>query len=388
MGVNMIDLHTQKLSFRLRWLGRTMSVTKGTWSKMCLYWFNLLGGLKLLLNSNFDTSNIKSICRNQLPIFYIEILEAWSKIKRNVCLKYQPTVHGVPHEILWHNKNVIFHKNTIFYDGWYQSGIVFLRDIFKNNNFVSTTEIFAKLQKQKCKQTLIFDYSVLREAIPRTWIRNSMATIDEYDNIILEIPKIRVGVKNQIKFIHDLTTKQFYRILFSNGFVSNRCYAYWEEIIDLPLQWTNIFKRNLRNCKENKLKEFSFKIIYNLLPVRRNLYKWAIRENGRCQYCRVDEDNSHAFIECDLNKKFFSYLTTIVKLAYDIDLQITEIHLLKAHKETKLDLFLTIAFWCIYRYILLRNKTGKDCREFNLRYLFKKEICMRIEGNINSKKEY
>ena len=78
----------------------------------------------------------------------------------------------------------------------------------------------------------------------------------------------------------------------------------------------------------------------------------------------------------------------MVKLIYDVDLKIAGIHLLKAHKETELYLFLTIAFWCIYRYILLRSKTGKDCREFNLQYLFEREICKRIEEDMNSKKQY
>ena len=61
---------------------------------------------------------------NQLPTFYIEILEAWLKIKINACLKYQSKVHGVQYKILWHYKHVTFHKNTLFYDGWYQTGIV------------------------------------------------------------------------------------------------------------------------------------------------------------------------------------------------------------------------------------------------------------------------
>ena len=387
-GVNMIDLHIQKLSFRLRWLGRTLAATKGMWSKMCLYWFNLLGGLELLLNSNFDTWNIKSICMNQLPTFYIEILEAWLKIKINACLKYQPKVHGVQYEILWHNKNVTFHKNTLYYEGWYQTGIVFLKDIFKNGNFLSTTEIFTQLKTRKSRQKLIFDYTVLRQAIPKIWISNHLATFTKFNNNSLETPKIRIGARNQIRLIQDISTKQFYRLMYSGGSDSNRCCIYWEEIIDTPLHWTKIFKRNLRNCQENKLREFNFKIMYNLLPVNKNLYRWNIKTDGRCQHCGIDEDNLHAFIECGLNKKLFSYLSTIVKLIYDVNLKIAGIHLLKAHKETELDLFLTIAFWCIYKYILLRNKTGKDCREFNLQYLFEREVCKRIEEDMNSKKQY
>ena len=80
-GVNMIDISLQKLSFRLRWLGRTLMATNGIWYLMSSYWFNILGGLKLLLNADFGIWNLKSICKNLLPHFYVEILEEWVKIK-------------------------------------------------------------------------------------------------------------------------------------------------------------------------------------------------------------------------------------------------------------------------------------------------------------------
>ena len=81
---------------------------------MGLYWFNLIGGLELLLNTDFEIWNVKSMCKGLLPAFYVEILEAWIKIKTHACLKYHPKLHGIQYEILWHNKNVTFQKNTLF----------------------------------------------------------------------------------------------------------------------------------------------------------------------------------------------------------------------------------------------------------------------------------
>jgi len=60
-GVNMIDLQNQKSSFRLRWLGRALAAREGIWNKMCFYWFNVIGGLELLFNSDFEICNLKSI---------------------------------------------------------------------------------------------------------------------------------------------------------------------------------------------------------------------------------------------------------------------------------------------------------------------------------------
>ena len=51
---NMVNIGKQILSFRLRWLGRLLDDSKGPWKVMCNYWFDLLGGVNLLLNCNYD----------------------------------------------------------------------------------------------------------------------------------------------------------------------------------------------------------------------------------------------------------------------------------------------------------------------------------------------
>ena len=135
-GVNMIDLQNQKSSFRLRWLGRALAAREGIWNKMCFHWFNVIGGLELLFNSDFEICNLKSICNGLLPSFYEEILEAWVQIKKHTCMRNHPTVHGIHYEILWHNSNVKFNNNTLYYKEWFKNGIVFLGDVFKNGSFI------------------------------------------------------------------------------------------------------------------------------------------------------------------------------------------------------------------------------------------------------------
>ena len=118
-------------------------------------------------------------------------------------------------------------------------------------------------------------------------------------------------------------------------------------ITDLNLDWTNIFKRNLLNCHENRLREFNLKLLYNILPIKTNLQRWGFTTDGKCTHCGLDEDNKHAFIQCDLNRAFFVYLTTIIRMAFHIDNVITQNHHLKTSPHTKLGLLLKVAFWCI-----------------------------------------
>ena len=116
------------------------------------------------------------------------------------------------------------------------------------------------------------------------------------------------------------------------------------------------------------------------------MYKWGFTTDGRCTHC-LDEDSNMLLFNV-IETGFFVYLTTIIRMAFHIDIVITEKHLLKANPETEIDLFLTIAFWCIYRYIMIRNMSGEDNRKLNLEYMFKREIYKRIEEDMNCKKKY
>ena len=59
--------------------------------------------------------------------------------------------------------------------------------------------------------------------------------------------------------------------------------------------------------------------------------------------------------------------------------------LLKIEFKKQYNLILTIAFWCIYKLILERNKSGNDKRSCALKNLFVREINMRIEIQFDKK---
>ena len=104
---------------------------------MCSYWFDLLGGINLLLNCNYNISTIDDINGKNIPIFYKEILQAWEKIRYCTTLKDIDTMNNesidVLNQIVWHNKHILFNKHSLFYKEWYDSGIVYLGDLVRAN---------------------------------------------------------------------------------------------------------------------------------------------------------------------------------------------------------------------------------------------------------------
>ena len=152
------------------------------------------------------------------------------------------------------------------------------------------------------------------------------------------------------------------------------------------IYWSSVFKRNLTFIGDLRLREINFKLLYNLLPVRNNLFKWGIADDKYCPHCHVIEDVVHAFVECDLNKRFFIYVKRVVMYTFNVDIHVNTYCLLKINNDKNTDITMTVAFWCIYKMLLIRNRYGLDRRALNLRYLFEREITNRIFTNNEMKK--
>ena len=84
-----------------------------------LYWFNLLGGINLLLNCSYNITTLNDILvQNKIPSFYVEILKAWEIIRycttvKDVCLSINEPV-TVSDQIIWHNKHVVYDNQSLF----------------------------------------------------------------------------------------------------------------------------------------------------------------------------------------------------------------------------------------------------------------------------------
>ena len=391
-GIRMVDIQNQMLSFRLKWLSRFLNESKETWKKMCSYWFDLIGGIVLLLNCNYSVSTFDAIDEKKIPTFYKEILYAWEMIRTHTTVQEVQTHNFDSNDalnqiIVWHNKDVLFDNRSLFFKEWYSSGIVYLGDLVRRGGFQSIENIRSKIRFEKSKSTVLFDYARLRTAIPLVWIKKI-----KYDNIPcltrdhreLSIPSICVA--NKLKNVDDLNSKSFYKLLPSRNLFTNTCCLYWENKLNIEIDWTGVFKCNLVQIKENKLREFNLKLLYNLLPTRSNLFKWGLSSEDLCPNCKVKEDIIHAFTECDLNKSFFRYLENILQEIYHVKIRKVDImHLLKIEIDGRLSLFLTLAFWSVYKLILERNKTGKDKRVIALKYVFERELRKRIEVQCHRK---
>ena len=377
-GLKMIDVEKKVHSFRLRWLGRLVSDTDHMWKLLGNYWFNRFGGLNLILNSDFQVYNVKSMFDGKMPLFYVEIIRAWSLLDKRQ-LENKPAVDTKEKNILWHNQYIVFNKQPLFYKEWFHSGIVRLEDILtEDGSFKSLEEIISILKFRNSKRCAIFEYTKLRQSIPRVWLAQ-ISNNRKQETSQLTVPSMIIG--KVTKRLQNVTSKYFYNNLIQQEGTNTRCCFYWEDITKLNITWKRCFERNLAIPKENKMREFNFRVLYNLLPVKKNLCKWNIKDDPKCVTCQVDEDIVHALVTCQLNKQFWSHIIWVIQEVFhkqvDIDIDL----LIKNNEHDDLDDFIDIAFWSIYKLILSRNYKGVDKRESSLKLVFTSELRKRLEAN-------
>ena len=101
----------------------------------------------------------------------------------------------------------------------------------------------------------------------------------------------------------------------------------------------------------------------------------------------MEEDVKHAFISCKLNTLFFTYVRRIIQRAFGKHIEINATFLIKSEFDD-FDFVIILAFWCIYKLLLERNRTGIDRRNVGLKFLFAREIEKRIEINEALRKQH
>ena len=127
-GLRAPDVECQYKALKMPWIFRMCKAKD--WNAVINTEFNKLGGIQLLLNSNYDKSTIRN-----LPTFYKEILLYWSEIVNPF---------GLRQLIVWNNKHIKIANTTIFNSELYSKGVVFLHDFMKNKTTTFTHKEFIK----------------------------------------------------------------------------------------------------------------------------------------------------------------------------------------------------------------------------------------------------
>ena len=107
--------------------------------------------------------------------------------------------------------------------------------------------------------------------------------------------------------LHKMKNRDYYWLLINKDDVKIKATPKWArdlQVVDLNLD--TFFNRVKNVCKNNKLKEFYFKLLHRIVVTKKELSFYGMESDMLCFLCQEPDSISHTFQNCHWSKHFFS----------------------------------------------------------------------------------
>ena len=283
-------------SLKLAWISRLLTdepTCRESWKTIPNYFFEKCGGLNFLLRCNYDKYFLEQI---DLPQFYKLILLYFLEIKESF-----PNQSG-QELILFNNKDILINGRTIFYRDWFDRGIYLVRDLLKSDGkFLSYTEF---VQKYDLRCNFLIYFQVV-SAIPRHLVERAMSyPVDRAG--LLSSTMFHLSPETSIN-LTKMKNKDYYQLLVNKEKIEPKATSKWERDLQVGQASLQPFFSRVRNvCRDNKLREFYFKLLHRIVVTKKELFLFGVAEDAKCPYCELNDSIIHTFHNCDWSQLFFA----------------------------------------------------------------------------------
>ena len=122
-GCRMVDLIEMNKLQKIKWIKKLISPLDHSWKHTMK---EVLGikDLQLFLKSNFQIP-----CINQIPLFYLDVLECWKEIK----YEEKKTAEDLAQQYIWYNEKITMNKKVLFSSYFIEKGILQVGHILNEN---------------------------------------------------------------------------------------------------------------------------------------------------------------------------------------------------------------------------------------------------------------
>ena len=351
----MCDFKIMEKALKIAWIDRIQDESQASWKIIPNQFFHKNGGLAFLTKCNFATSTLDLDVK--LPIFYKKVLDYWCEFKISTG---SDSKSNPKNEIVWNNRKILVGKKSVFYQTWYDAGVIKISDILNQN------QDFLKWHEFSIKFNLNFPFTTyygLVNAIPKKW---------------------KANLRNPIPNVtHDTTVKtsSIYSSLLNTVFVPPTAetkilrYGFTESTIQ------NVYLMPFKVTNEVKIIMFQYKVIHNVLPTRATLYRDRISESPVCNLCNTEEQTlHHLLINCTLTVDFWVLFQDWWYQKTNETITLSTSHILYGwHDRTK--------HWQVLNYCLLIAKYRIFCTSLRGDVLDFQNFLLFITGKLEILKE-
>ena len=283
-GLKMLNFKLFVMVQRVMWIKRLVTGDQTVkWKKYFKYLLRPFGG-NLIFFCNFSPDMIKI----KLPKYYQEMLSIWSEM--NVFIKKD--ISNKRNEIFFNNRFITKEGKPYFHENLFLKNTFKLHHIIDEEGAIKSDTYFRCMGLDKDEISLI--HNIFSDT-PLDW----KAELGKHTRI--EDLKIEFIFCKKVFQFESVSSKQLYR-------------ACIKKIAEVPVTFHNLeikyqmsereiekaFYRPRWSTLDNKLREFQFKLLYNIVYVNHHLYRFNFVINNECSFCCKDEETyKHIFFECE-----------------------------------------------------------------------------------------
>ena len=247
-GLCMIDLENFICSLKCTWMRRLLTQKHSPWYELCLY--NLKDYEKCF---NLHSLWHKTLAKKITNKFWKSILLSWAKVIDSLSKDQNNKVLNSP---LWYNP--IISAVPLFYQHWYNKGIIFTADLFCESKLLSLKDLTGTLKIK----TNFLEYHRVKTCLKKNF------TIHPQDPIVKPVWPTIIEILTKSK----KGSKDFYKLLTNTSHLDTLCYkAKWEAEVGDKLDhedWKTIYKHCFKVIQDNEIIWLQYRIINRILGTK------------------------------------------------------------------------------------------------------------------------
>ena len=369
-GLSFPCFRTVIKALRLSWISRLLNNTHDTWTAIPNYYFDKHGGLLFLLNCNYNVGKLD----RKIPLFYRELLDYFQQLRSN----YEDPLKR--EFILWSNRDINIENKSVFWKAWRDKNVLFVQDLLNNQgNYLSPQEFS---DKYNIKVNFL-QYYQITSAIPAYLKSCASAHMDLGDlNSICENFDFQLS-KDITLNLKKTLCKQFYKLFVDEISTEPTAIKSWRKYCPAVADnWVNCIQNNYKITRDNKLRQFYFKLLHRILVTNKELKRFGITDCDKCVMCSKNDSIEHSFFECesflklsDESLQWFNSLhktnVSLTSLQCFLNLPTPTNNL--SDKQTK-DLRLLLLHAKQYHYACKTMQKEQDSSEFISKFIIQLEI--------------
>ena len=335
-GINMIDVEAYFQALKASWVKRLCQADiSASWFHLPACYFKGLHILDIIQDINFrNITDTEAFVR--LPNFYKQVIEGF--IACNAAKdKKQDSDKCIKELCIWGNTKIVNRQNkALYFPKWIEIGIIRVQDIKFINNKIDEQNIFSRLYKKTNYISEMYQIKYALGKICNTSLR-----------CIQNACEHKISVQHQRQKDQWKTTKQIYEHLIQSNFENPTGLTFLKQLSPV-INISKTYTIKIKLIKDKKISEFNFKLLNNILPCKKNLFKWKIMSNSQCGYCGKEENAEHMLFLCAHKFNFWKSCLGI------LDVKLSPEAMFLSTGSVSKDWCISVLQYCIFKISLVK----------------------------------